>query len=157
MDIPDLVHALLAGDLLTARQWVADAQRKNVRWEQLDQPRGLSDREMSVAAGIVELLASRSGSLPPTWTKTIGAVREPLILDPGLEEMRVVRAREDGRPESLRDGTYRVAGLLAWRNPRAFFSSRRSHDSVTILQRRKGSSQNLYEHRHAMVATLPPT
>lgn len=103
MDVPELVHALLAGDLLTARQCVADAQRTHVRWEQLEQPRGLSDREMSVAAGIVELLASRTGGTPPPWTKTVGAVREPLILDPGLEQMprSFARAKTAG-PEPLR-------------------------------------------------------
>lgn len=103
MDIPDLVRALLAGDLLTARQCVADAQRMHLEWERLDPPRGLNDREMSVAAGIVELLASRAGGTPPPWTKTIGAVREPLILDPGLEEMprSFARAKTTG-PEPLR-------------------------------------------------------
>jgi hypothetical protein len=103
MDIPDLVHAILAGDLLTARQCVADAQRMKIRWEQLEQPRGLSDREMSVAAGIVELLASRGGSMPPPWTQTIGAVREPLILDPGLDEMpRSFAHAKTAGPEPLR-------------------------------------------------------
>lgn len=103
MDVPELVHALLAGDLLTARQWVSDAQRTRLQWEQLAQPLGLSDREMSVAAGIVELLASRAGGTPPRWTKTVGAVREPLILDPGLEQMprSFARAKTDG-PEPLR-------------------------------------------------------
>ena len=103
MDVLDLVHAILAGDLLTARQCVADAQRMNVQWEQVDQPQGLSDREMSVAAGVVELLASRSGSVPPPWTKTIGAVREPLVLDPGLDEMpRSFAHAKTAGPEPLR-------------------------------------------------------
>ncbi len=103
MDLSELVHALLAGDMLTARQCVADAQREHLEWDQLRQPLGLSDRELSVAAGIVELLASRAGSTPPSWTKTIGAVRKPLILDPGLEQMprSFARAKTDG-PEPLR-------------------------------------------------------
>jgi len=103
MDVSELVRSLLAGDLLAARQWVSDAQRAQVRWETLERPDGLSEREMSVAAGIVELLASRSGSTPPPWTRTIGAVRELLILDPGLEQMprSFARARSAG-PESLR-------------------------------------------------------
>ena len=103
MDVPELVHALLTGDLLTARQCVADAQRTRLQWQQLEQPRGLSDREMSVAAGIVELLASRTGGTPPPWTKTVGAVPEPLVLDPGLEQMprSFARAKTAG-PEPLR-------------------------------------------------------
>lgn len=33
MDIRELVHALLAGDLLAARQYAADAQRVYVQWD----------------------------------------------------------------------------------------------------------------------------
>ncbi|MEO8382163.1 MAG: hypothetical protein ABI779_21055 [Acidobacteriota bacterium] len=103
MDVPELVHALLAGDLLTARQCVADAQRRHFQWEYLNHPEGLSEREMSVAAGVVELLALRAGAPPPPWTKGIGALRESLILDPGLEQMprSFARALSSG-PESLR-------------------------------------------------------
>jgi len=103
MDIRELVRALLSGDLLTARQCVADAQRAHVAWERLEKPHGLSDREMSVAAGIIELLAARGGHMPPAWTKSIGAVPELLILDPGLDEMprSFARAKAAG-PEPLR-------------------------------------------------------
>jgi len=103
MDIRELVYALLAGDLLTARQYVADAQREHVQWNQLEQPLDLTEREMSVAAGLVELFASRTGATPPPWTKTIGAVGELLVLDPGLEQMprSFARACTTG-PEPLR-------------------------------------------------------
>ena len=103
MDLRDLVRALLAGDLLAARQYVADAQRARVLWEHVERPHGLTDRELSVAAGVVELLASRSGAAPPSWTNLVGAVRELLVLDPGLEQMprSFARAKTDG-PEPLR-------------------------------------------------------
>lgn len=103
MDVRELVQALLRGDLLTARQYVADAHRTRVQWERLEQPLDLTEREMSVAAGIVELLASRSSAMPPAWTSTVSAVRELLILDPGLERMprSFARARATG-PEPLR-------------------------------------------------------
>lgn len=103
MDIRELVDALLAGDLLTARQFVADAQRMHVQWDRVEQPLDLAEREMSVAAGVIELLASRSGVVPPPWTKTVGALRELLVIDPGLEEMprSFARARTSG-PEPLR-------------------------------------------------------
>lgn len=103
MDVPDLVHALLSGDLRAARQWVADAQRVHLRWECLDQPDGLDDREMSVAAAVIELLACRAGSVPPPWTRAVGGVQEVLVLDPGLEHMprSFARAKIDA-PEPLR-------------------------------------------------------
>jgi len=103
MNVPELVRSLLDGNLLAARQHVADAQREGVDWERLEQPRALNALEMSVAAGIVEMLASRSGARPPEWTKTVGAVNEPVVLDPGLEEMprSFARAKAEG-PEPLR-------------------------------------------------------
>ena len=71
-------------------------------WQQLARPFDLSDKELSVAAAIVELLASRCGAVPPTWTSAVGAVREVLVLDPGLERMprSFARAKSDG-PEPL--------------------------------------------------------
>jgi hypothetical protein len=103
MDLRDLVDAVLAGDLLTARQCVTDWHRAHVRWDQLEQPIGLNDRQLSVAAGLVELLASRSGGIPPPWTTMVGPVGELLVLDPGLEEMprSFARAKVAG-PEPLR-------------------------------------------------------
>jgi len=103
MDVNELVRALMAGDLLSARQSVADARRAGVQWERLDPPEGLSDPEMSVAAGVVELLASRAGATAPPWTKAVGGVRELLILDPGLEQMpRSFAHAKAAGPEALR-------------------------------------------------------
>lgn len=103
MELRDLVDAVLRGDLLTARQWVADAQREHLNWESLGYPPDLDGREMTVAAGLVELLASRVGEKPPRWTMTVGAEREPLVLDPGLEDMprSFAQAKASG-PEPLR-------------------------------------------------------
>jgi len=102
MDLTDLVRAVLSGDLLGARQW-ADAYRAGVNWEQLDQPDGLDDRELVVAAAMAELLALRRGATPPPWAVMIGPAAEPVILDPGLETMprSFARAMREG-PEPLR-------------------------------------------------------
>lgn len=103
MDIPELVRAILAGDLLAARQCVADAKRTHVEWGQLDQPDNLTDREMSVAAAIIELLAFRTGVAAPSWTESVGGVRELLVLDPGLEQMpRSFAHAKAAGPEPLR-------------------------------------------------------
>ena len=87
MDLHDLVHALLAGDLLTARQWVADSQRTDVRWQYIDRPVDLNDVEISVAAAVVELFASRAGQTAPAWTTAVGAVRELLARATGPEAL----------------------------------------------------------------------
>lgn len=103
MDLRDLVDAILAGDLLTARQWVADARREPVKWESVGCPRDFTGREMTVAAGVVELLAARAREKPPVWTRAVGAEREAVVLDPGLEQMprSLAQAKAFG-PESLR-------------------------------------------------------
>jgi len=103
MDLHDLVKAILAGDLLTARQWVADAQRAGMRWGNLQRPSGLDKREMTVAAGVAELLATRAGAAPPSWTASIGSNEEPLFLDPGLQDMprTLAHAKSEG-PEPFR-------------------------------------------------------
>jgi hypothetical protein len=102
MELHELVRAVLAGDLLTARQFVADAQRMKPDWGRLAQPLGLSDRELTVAAALTELLAVRAGAPPPLWTAAVGPSRETIVLDPGLEQMprSFARAKTSG-PEAL--------------------------------------------------------
>ena len=80
MELTDLVHALLSGDLLTTRQWVADAHRVGLRWEACARPRGLSGRDLVVAAALAELLAGRDGAAPPGWTRTVPGSAEPTVL-----------------------------------------------------------------------------
>jgi len=77
MNLPDLVHAVLLGDLLAARQWVADAYRAQLQWPACGRPLGLDNREMTVAAALAELLAARAGVAAPSWTATVGANSEP--------------------------------------------------------------------------------
>lgn len=103
MDLCELVRAILAGDLLSARQCVADAQRAGVRWETLAKPSGLDERGMTIAAGLAELLATRAGATPPAWTGLIGSIGEPLLLDPGLQDMprTLAHAKAEG-PEPFR-------------------------------------------------------
>ena len=102
MELRDLVNAVLAGDLLAARQWITDARRERVNWESVPCPPEFNDREMRVAAGLVELLADRAGQNPPGWTHAVGA-GDPLVLDPGLEEMpRSFAKAKTAGPEPLR-------------------------------------------------------
>jgi hypothetical protein len=87
MKLTDLVRKVLSGDLIAARQWVADAQRQRFDWSSVTRPADLSDRELTVAAALVELLASRAGATPPVWAARVGPEPTPLVLDPGLEKM----------------------------------------------------------------------
>lgn len=104
MELRKLVQALLRGDLLTARQCVADAQRARVQWSDVVAPAGLSEQEIAVAAAVVELLASRAGEQAPHWTASVGPVLELLVLDPGLDQMprSFARAKASGPAPLLR-------------------------------------------------------
>lgn len=103
MDLLDLVHAVLSGDLLVARQWVADARRMQVQWNECGCPSGLDSREMIVAAALVELLADRAGVDAPSWVASVGTNIEPLFLDPGIQSMprSLARAKMDA-PEAFK-------------------------------------------------------
>ena len=103
MRLEDLVHAITRGDLIRAREWVADAHRSDVQWTNLERPIGFSEKDLAIAAGLVELLATRDGAAPPFWAATVTGPREPFLLDPGLDEMprSLARAKSSG-PESLR-------------------------------------------------------
>lgn len=109
MQIHELVQSILVGDLLTARQWVSDAQRGHLEWNAIPMPEGLSGIELAVAASIVELLADRSGAKPPSWTSSVGATEEPVILDPGLETM----PRSFARAKAAGPGALRRRNLIA--------------------------------------------
>jgi hypothetical protein len=103
MELSDLVHDILSGNLLAARQWVADARRAGLRWDQCDRPRDHDSREIVVAAGLAELLAIRAGTAAPSWTASVGMNDVPLFLDPGLEQMpRTRELSKNAGPEPLR-------------------------------------------------------
>ena len=103
MELRDLVEALLACDALVARQWAADAGRESVIWMDVPRPIGWSAQELAVAAGVVELFASRSHQVPPSWTATVGCAPEPLFLVRAAETMpRLRHSCETEGPEPLR-------------------------------------------------------
>lgn len=103
MDLRDLVESLLARDALRARQWAADAVREGLIWTNMPHPVGWGALELAVAAGVVELFASRSRQTPPPWTATVGGAPEALYLVRAAETMpRLRRLCETEGPESLR-------------------------------------------------------
>jgi hypothetical protein len=82
---------------------VSDAHQANLDWSAVPMPDDLSDLELVIAAGILELLASRKGAAAPDWVNRVGTAVESVVLDPGLERMprSFAKAKSDG-PEPLR-------------------------------------------------------
>jgi len=82
MKLEDLVHAILGDRPLEARQWVADAVRAGIRFDQLPLPDLESKRERALAAGLAELLAIRGDQAPPAWTTEVGPSEEARVNGP---------------------------------------------------------------------------
>jgi hypothetical protein len=103
MELRNLVRALLGFDTLTARQWVADAERFGLVWTEVSAPRGLDATELATAAGVTELLASRAGQPAPAWTAAIPPAPKTLFLVRAAATMPRLRAIcEREGPEPLR-------------------------------------------------------
>lgn len=103
MDVRELVRAIVQYDALRARQWVADAATSGLDWSGVPFPEGLSPIELTVAAGVVELLASRNGSTPPAWTAAVEASPTPVYLVRAAATMpRLRKSCEEDGPEPLR-------------------------------------------------------
>lgn len=103
MRLDDLVRALVAYDTLAARQWVADAARARLDWSSIPKPTDLDAVGLAIAAGIAELLASRAGQQPPSWTKTVSAAPRPFLLVQAAAFMpRLRQMCEIEGPEPLR-------------------------------------------------------
>src|ERR1044071_9039043 len=103
MDLSDLVRALLGFDALAARQWLADAERSGFVWTEVPAPLGVNGNELATAAGVAELLAARTGQLPPGWTASVPPAPERLFLVRAaaiMPRLRYLCEREG--PEPLR-------------------------------------------------------
>jgi hypothetical protein len=103
MNPGDLVRAVLAGDDLAARQWVKDARRCKLDLSTLPEPRELDDTGRAVAAALMDLLASRSGQLPPPWVVSAGRAPDAVFLLPRAKRSAALRRWcEQDSPDALR-------------------------------------------------------
>jgi len=103
MQIRTLIDALMRFDTLRARQWVADAMRMPISWAEVARPTGMDAEQLAIAAGIVELLAKRSGQESPCWTVDVGESPRRIYLVRAAESMpRLRQLCEKEGPEPLR-------------------------------------------------------
>jgi hypothetical protein len=103
MDLLDLVKALLSYDALTARQWIADAERSGMTWSKVPAPLDLDPTSSALAAGVTEILAPRAGQSPPAWTAKVPPAPPRVFLVRAAETMpRLRELCEREGPELLR-------------------------------------------------------
>jgi hypothetical protein len=103
VELSSLVMNILEGNMLAARQWVADAARTQVRWSMIPRPITLDETQMAVAASLVEMLAERSNQPAPAWTQGVPSARASVFLVKEAAELpRLRKLCEEQGPEQLR-------------------------------------------------------
>ncbi len=84
-----MAKAAASGDALAVRAAVLDIY--DAPLAQLTCPEGLNDFELCVAAGLLELLAERSGQSPPSWAELVPGATRPCFLLRSAERMPRLR------------------------------------------------------------------
>jgi len=103
MELLELVRALRNHDTLAARQWVVDASRAGLHLRDFPEPKGLDAVGLAIAAGVVELLASRWSQPSPDWTCNVPAAPTPFFLVQAAAHLpRLRRTCETEGPEPFR-------------------------------------------------------
>src|SRR5262245_55995214 len=101
--LEQLAVAALKRESLLLRSLTQDLLRENPNLSECPKPKTNDSRILAAAASLVELLAMRLRQAPPTWTKDVGALPEPVYLLKAAESMKRLRELcEIGAPEPLR-------------------------------------------------------
>jgi len=101
--IEQLAEAALQRDSLRLRSLVQDITHSNINWSMISRPTSNDLRLLALSASLAELLASRQKQTPPSWTKEIGALKEPFYLLQSAEKMKRLRLLcETQSPEPMR-------------------------------------------------------
>jgi len=101
--VEQLAEAALQRDSLRLRSLVQDMTHAHTDWSSLPRPQTEDARLLAIAASLAELLAVRQNQTPPSWTKEIGALREPFFLLRSAETMKRLRVLcETQSPEPMR-------------------------------------------------------
>jgi hypothetical protein len=103
MVLSELVSALMGLDARVARAIVAEALTGGLDWSAVQAPLALHGAELSVAAGIVELLSARAHVPAPEWTKSVGPAPEPVWLVAVAHRPRLRARLLTESPEPLRN------------------------------------------------------
>ncbi|MBI1347515.1 hypothetical protein GC163_14645 [bacterium] len=77
-DVVLMAKAAIAGEALTVRALALDLRAQILA--ELACPTELDAMEMCVAAGLIELLAERTGQAAPSWTRSVPPSQEPFFL-----------------------------------------------------------------------------
>ena len=103
VQLEQIAVAILRGDALGARSLVQDWTNTPLEQRDSRRPQTHDKQVLAVAASIAELLAERSGQMPPEWTKSVAPLAEPLFLVRAARTMPRMRTHcERETPAPLR-------------------------------------------------------
>lgn len=101
--IEQLAEAAIDHDALRLRSLTQDFLRERPNLKEYPKPTAVSFEILAAAASLIELLAERSNQEPPSWTKEVGALPQPVHLVKSAATMKHLRALcEQQSPEPLR-------------------------------------------------------
>ncbi|MDX2034901.1 MAG: hypothetical protein SF339_29770 [Blastocatellia bacterium] len=101
--IEQVAEAALKGESLLLRSLTQDLLREHPSLSEYPKPETNDSRMLAAAASLLELLALRSRQTPPSWTKNVGALPEPIYLLKAAASMKRLRILcETEAPEPLR-------------------------------------------------------
>ena len=97
-----IVEAALDGDALKLRSLCQDLLHENRDLYDCPAPTVDDRQKMAIAASLVELLAMRTGQMPPIWTEAVEGLARPIYLLKSAEKMsRLRKLCESESPEPL--------------------------------------------------------
>lgn len=101
--IEQIAEAAINRDALLLRSLTQDLLRERPRLKDFPRPSTADFRTLAAAASLIELLAGRLQQEPPSWTRDVGALSEPIHLVSAAARMKHLRALcEEQSPEPLR-------------------------------------------------------
>lgn len=101
--IEQLATAALNRDALRLRSLTQDLLREHPALKDCLEPSGVDFPTLAAAASLIELLALRLSQDPPSWTREVGPLSEPIHLLKSAATMKRLRALcEQQAPEPLR-------------------------------------------------------
>jgi hypothetical protein len=101
--VKDLAQAALERDNFHLKCLVQELWQEKRLLTECPKPETNNPQILSLAAGLVELLATQWKQIPPPWTKEIGGVSEPFFLAKHADDMKNLPSLcETESPEPLR-------------------------------------------------------
>jgi hypothetical protein len=107
VQIEHMARAAIQRNSLELRSLVQDFLRSQPELVDVSPPQTDDEQLLAMSAALLELLALRTGQLPPAWTATIGPIKEPFYLLKSAAQMkRLQQLCRQESPEPLRKRSF---------------------------------------------------